>query len=82
MENVTYHIHNGIDAPKIKGKDIKDIDGGFTGLFFQTVAEIPTYTPTSFYDQVCIYVSGGTVLLYVYDVANATWQRFNYYEAP
>jgi hypothetical protein len=74
---VEFHKHLGTDAPKIK---LKDIDTN--GTFYETVSSIPTDAPTNFLEQVKIYVSGGDILLYVYDTTNSTWQKFNFYEAP
>lgn len=40
---------------------------------FQTVSTAPTNTPKNFFDQVQIYVNGGTLRLYWYDTVANTW---------
>jgi hypothetical protein len=66
-----FHTHNGLDNPRIEPTNISG--------FIETVSSIPTKVPSSFLDQMKIYVSGGDILLYVYDFTNATWQKFNYF---
>lgn len=68
---IPQHNHNGIDTERLRPNSI-------IGLF-QTTDTVPTDTPASFMEQIKIYVNGATVLLYVYDTTNNTWQRFNYY---
>ena len=49
--------------------DIQNITG-----FVQVVSVAPAGFPKSFFDQVKIYISGGTLRLYVYDYANNAWR--------
>lgn len=80
---VERHEHTGLDSPKIHLKNIykneSELKFLFSGIFFETISDVPTDTPTNLLDQVKIYISGGTILLYVYDTTNSTWRRFNYY---
>jgi hypothetical protein len=72
MEN---HRHNGADIERIDPKDLK-------ARYFPTVGSVPTARPTNFVNQIQLYVSGGTALLYVWDEDNQVWRKFNYYIAP
>lgn len=49
--------------------DIKNITS-----FIQVVSTVPAGFPKSFFDQIKIYISGGTYRLYVYDYANNAWR--------
>lgn len=49
--------------------DIQNITG-----FVQVVAVVPAGFPKSFFDQMKIYINGGTLRLYVFDYANNTWR--------
>lgn len=40
---------------------------------FETVSAAPTGVPRDLYDQIKIYVNGGTYRLYVYDVTGRAW---------
>lgn len=40
----------------------------------EVVSTVPTATPKAFYDQVKIYISGGTYRLYVYNYVNNVWR--------
>ncbi len=59
------HEHNGNDFTQIK---IQNIAG-----YIQIVSAVPTHVPTSIYNQVVVYVSGTTEILYVYDKSTSTW---------
>ena len=72
IKPVQEHHHNGLDSPRINPKDLMN-------AFYQTVSVVPTAKPNRLIDQIQIYVSGGTVLLYVWDNTNSLWRRFNYY---
>ena len=61
------HNHNGINSPRLQTNAI-------IGLY-PTVSTIPTNKPSSFQDQIQIYVNGGTLTLYIYDVENETWRK-------
>lgn len=49
--------------------DIKNIVN-----FIEIVATIPAGFPKNFFDQVKIYISGGTYRLYIYDYSNSAWR--------
>jgi len=71
---VKNHVHNGIDAERIKPEQLKN-------AFFPVVTDVPTEAPTRFIDQIKIYI-GAEPLLYVWDNTNGAWRKFNYYEEP
>lgn len=48
--------------------DLKNIQS-----LFEVVDAVPTHTPHAVYDQVKIYVSGGTKRLYIYDYKTPAW---------
>jgi len=49
--------------------DIQNITG-----FVQIVASAPSGAPKSLYDQIKLYISGGTYRLYIYDYSNGAWR--------
>lgn len=49
--------------------DIQNITG-----FVQVVSTTPAGFPKNMFDQVKIYINGGTLRLYVYDYANNAWR--------
>ena len=49
--------------------DIQNITG-----FIQVVSAVPSGSPKYFYDQIKIYINGGTYRLYVYDNVNNSWR--------
>ena len=59
------HAHAGLDTQRINIFDL------FT--LFETVDTIPNLTPGSIFDQVKVYVNGGTRALCVYDTTNKQW---------
>ena len=61
------HNHNGINSPRLQPNAI-------LGLY-PTVSTIPTNIPSSFQDQIQIYVNGATLTLYVYDAENKIWRK-------
>lgn len=64
------HTHDGVDAPRLQPQAVRG--------FFETVSSVPTAVPTNFLGQIKIYDGVSPVLLYVYDFANATWQKFDF----
>jgi hypothetical protein len=42
---------------------------------FKTVSTKTTKTPANWFSQIEIYISGGTKLLRIYDLTNATWRE-------
>ena len=61
------HNHNGINSPRLQPNAIIG--------FYPTVSTIPTNKPSSFQDQIQIYVNGATLTLYVYDAENKIWRK-------
>lgn len=84
MEQVIIHGHTGLDAPKIDAYNLKVEARGANKMlqgatdYFKTVSSVPNTAPTTFLDQIKIYVNGATIELYVYDFTNSTWRKFNY----
>jgi len=49
--------------------DLKNITS-----FVEVVSIVPAGFPKTFFDQMKIYINGGTYRLYVYDYANNAWR--------
>lgn len=63
--NEIVEVDNTINPPAFRQED-------FYGMI-QTVATIPTVTPSNAFNQIQIYISGGTKKLYIYDTSTNTW---------
>ena len=65
-----------IDYPKIK-EDLKPLEKmqvfNLLGMI-ETVSSVPTAVPTTLFQQIKIYSSGGTNRLYIFDVTNQAWK--------
>lgn len=65
-EKIANHIHDGGGAQRI------NFNTDIIGLF-ETVSAVPTGSPKGPYDQVKVYVNGGTLRLYWYDGVANVW---------
>lgn len=65
VADVPFHTHNGTDASALPFQNVQG--------FFQVVTSVPTIAPTSIYNQVQLYVTGGNYTLYIYDTSSNVW---------
>lgn len=65
LGDVRKHTHDGSNSRKIH---IRNLEG-----LIRTVAAVPTWTPTNFFDQIVLYDNAGTYSLYIYETTSGTW---------
>jgi hypothetical protein len=65
-------LSNRIQALELKSSRRINLNTEIVGLF-EVVSSAPTGTPKEVFDQIKIYVSGGTYRLYVYDYNGHAW---------
>lgn len=62
------HFHDGNESARILISSLSSL--------FETISTVPTFKPTSIYDQIKRYKSGTDDGMYIYDATNDSWDYF------